>query len=127
VQVYRSPAAPVLRALADAGVSMFVLASLETQHKTLGLRASVMPAMQRLSERIVELGATLDAEQRTALAQHAPRQALKALAVMHEALFRSTIRGLQSELDQTRNDLRQRLDPLIEEYDPLLPAPPAAR
>jgi hypothetical protein len=83
--------------------------------------------MQRLSERIVELGAALDAEQRAALAQHAPRQALKTLAVMHEELFRNTMRALQPELEQTRHDLRRQLDPLIEEYDPLLPAPPAPR
>jgi hypothetical protein len=126
-QIYRSPAAPVLPALADAGVSLFILAGLETQSKALGLRAAVMPVMQRLSERIVELGAALDAEQRAALAQHAPRQALKTLAVMHEGLFRNTMRALQPELEATRQHLRQQLDPLLEQYDPLQPGPPAPR
>jgi hypothetical protein len=106
-------------------VSVFVLASLETQRKALGLRAATMPIMQRLSERIVELAAALDARQRAALRQHAPKQTLKTLAVMHEALFRYTMRGLQPELEAARERLRQQLDPLLEQFDPLQAAPPA--
>jgi hypothetical protein len=126
-QVYRSPAAPTLLALADASVSLFVLASLETQRKALGLRAAAMPVMQRLSERIAELGGTLGPDQRASLAQHAPKQALKTLAVVHEAFFRHTMRGLQPELDRTRQQLRLQLEPLLEQFDPLSPGPPGVR
>jgi hypothetical protein len=121
LQLYRSPAAPVLLALADAGVSLFVLATLETQRKALGLRGSAMPVMQRLSERIVDLGTMLDADQRAALAQHAPRQALKTLAAMHERLFRNAMRALQPALDGARAQLQSDLLPLVERYDPLQP------
>ena len=127
VQLYRSPAASVLLALADAGVSLFVLATLETQRRALGLRATTMPVMQRLSERIVGMGAALDAEQRAALVQHAPKQVLKTLAVMHESFFRNTMRGLQPELEDSRRALHQQLDPLLEQFDPLQSAPPALR
>jgi hypothetical protein len=122
-QLYRSPAAPVLLALADAGTSLYILASLETQHKSLGLRGDATLAMRRLSERIGELGATLDADRRAALVQHAPRQALKTMAVVHEELFRNTVRGLQPALDDARARLRAALAPLLEQYDPLQPPP----
>jgi hypothetical protein len=123
VQLYRSPAAPVMLALADAGTSLYILASLETQHKSLGLRGDALSAMRRLSERIGELGATLDADQRAALVQHAPKQALKTMAVVHEELFRNTMRTLQPALDDARARLRAELAPLLEQFDPLRPPP----
>jgi hypothetical protein len=122
-QLYRSPAAPVIAALADAGTSLYVLASIETQHRSLGLRGEAIAAMRQLSDRIEELSATLDAQQRAALAQHAPRQALKAMAIVHEALFWNTMSTLQPQLDECRARLRTELGPLLEQYDPLRPPP----
>lgn len=119
VQLYRSPAAPLVLALADAGTSLYILASLETQHKSLGLRGDAITAMRRLSERIEDLGTTLDADQRAALAQNAPKQALKTMAVVHEEFFRNTMHALQPALDDARARLRAELAPLLERYDPL--------
>jgi hypothetical protein len=126
VQLYRSPAAPLLLELADTGVSLFILASLETQRKTLGLSATAMPVMRRLSDRIGELGAALRADQRVALTQYAPGQALKTMATMHEQFFRNTMHALQPALDSARAQLRLDLGPLLEQFDPLR-APPATR
>jgi hypothetical protein len=126
-QLYRSPAAPLMQELADAGTSLFILASLETQRKSLGLRARAMPVMQRLSERIGKLGEALDADQRAAITQQAPKQALKTMAVVHEEFFHNTMRGLQTDLEDTRLRLRRQLGPLLEQYDPLQPVPPAGQ
>jgi hypothetical protein len=122
-QLYRSPAATTVVALADVGTSLYILASLETQHKSLGLRSDATLAMRQLSERIGELGATLDVDRRAALAQHAPKQALKTMAVVHEEFFRNTMRELQPALDEARARLRAELVSLLEQYDPLQPPP----
>jgi hypothetical protein len=123
LQVYRSPAAPVLMELADVGTGLFVLASLETQRKSLGLRRTVTPVMQGLSDRILALSTQLNAEQREAISFHAPRQALKTMAVVHEQFFRNCMQRLKPELAATREQVRKELDALLQSVDPLETVP----
>jgi hypothetical protein len=123
MRLYRSPAAPQFVELADLAAGLFVLASLETQRRSLGLRTVVLPVMAGLSERIAALTGELQPEQRAALASERSRRALKTMARVHDAFFRNLMRGLGSEVKASREQVERELAPLIERYDPLEPVP----
>ena len=119
LRLYRSPAAPQFIELADLAAGLFVLASLETQRRSLGLRAAVLPVMAGLSDRITALTGELQPEQRAALASQRSRRALKTMARVHDAFFRNLMRGLRSEVKASREQVERELAPLLQHYDPL--------
>jgi hypothetical protein len=121
-ELYRSPAAPRYVELADLTVGMFVLASLETQRKSLGLRPAAVPAMARLSDRVTAIPAELQPEEHDALASP-DKRALRTMARVHDDFFRNLMRGLKPEITACREQVGRELAPLIEQYDPLRPAP----